>query len=77
MGKLKDLHKLGELLRTEFEDVFTPDDVELPNSFKDSVKELGGYKYDYQRYLVHIYSDDLHGYIPNQWFIIASFFVDL
>lgn len=76
MGKLKDLHKLGELLRTEFEDVFTPDDVELPNSFKDSVKELGGYKYDYQRYLVHIYSDDLHGYIPNQWFIIASFFVD-
>lgn len=76
MDTLLDLHELGKTLQTKFESVFTPDDVELPSSFKDSVKELGGYKYDYKNYLVHIYSDELNGYIPNQWFIIASFFVD-
>lgn len=76
MGILKNLHELGKTLQTEFESVFLPDDVELPSSFKESIKELGGYKYDYKNYLVHIYSNDLNGYIPNQWFIIASFFVD-
>ncbi len=76
MNKLKDLQKLGQDLKTEFESIFIPDDIELPSSFKDTVKELGGYKFDYKNYLVHIYSNDLNGYIPNQWFIIASFFVD-
>jgi hypothetical protein len=76
MGTLINLHELGQKLQDEFESVFLPDDVELPDSFKSSVNELGGYKYDYQRFLVHIYSEDLNGYIPNQWFIIASFFVD-
>ena len=76
MGTLINLHNLGKTLQNEFESVFQPKDVELPDSFKEAVKELGGYKYDYQKYLVHIYSEDLNGYIPNQWFIIASFFVD-
>lgn len=76
MGTLINLHELGQKLQDEFESVFLPDDVELPDSFKSSVNELGGYKYDYQRFLVHIYSEDLNGYIPNQWFIIASFFVE-
>lgn len=76
MGKLINLHELGKTLQEEFERVFSPADVELPYSFKNEVKELGGYKYEYKKYLVHIYSHDLNGYIPNQWFIIASFFVD-
>jgi len=76
MANLKDLHELGKQLRGEFEKVFVPEDVELPISFKESVKEIGDYKYDYKKYLVHIYSEQLNGYIPNQWFIIASFFVD-
>lgn len=76
MANLKDLHELGKQLRDDFEKVFVPEDVELPMSFKESVTELGDYKYDYKKYLVHIYSEQLNGYIPNQWFIIASFFVD-
>ena len=76
MANLKDLHELGKQLRSEFEEVFVPEDVELPISFKESVTQLGDYKYDYKKYLVHIYSEQLNGYIPNQWFIIASFFVD-
>lgn len=76
MDNLKDLHQLGEKLREDFEKVFVPEDIELPSSFKHSVTELGDYKYDYKKFLVHIYSDQLNGYIPNQWFIIASFFVD-
>ena len=76
MGTLINLHELGQKLQGEFESVFLPNDVKLPESFKNSVKELGEYKFDYKNYLVHIYSSDLNGYIPNQWFIIASFFVD-
>lgn len=76
MGKLRNLKKLGEELQLNFEKVFKPNDIELPNSFKNSVKELNGYKYDYKKYLVHIYSENLNGYIPNLWFVIASFFVD-
>lgn len=73
---LKDLNKLGIELQTKFINSFTPQDIVLPNSFKETVKELGGYKYNYKKYSVHISSDILDGYIPNQWFIIASYFVD-
>lgn len=76
MSSLNNLHDLGKKLQKEFESYFLPNDVILPESFKNSVKELGGYKYEYKKYLVHIHSDELNGYIPNQWFIIASFFVD-
>ena len=77
MGTLINLHNLGKTLQNEFESVFQPKDVELPDSFKEAVKELGGYKYDYQKYLVHIYSEDLNGYIPNQWFINSSLKFDI
>lgn len=73
---LKDLNKFGIELQTKFVNNFTPQDIVLPDTFKDKVKELGGYKYNYKKYSVHISSDVLDGYIPNQWFIIASFFVD-
>ena len=76
MSTLVNLHTLGIKLQSDFELSFTSDDIELPISFKDSIKELGGYKYEYKQCLVHIHSDNLNGYIPNQWFVIASFFVD-
>lgn len=73
---LKDLNKLGIELQSKFVNNFTPQDIVLPDSFKEKVKELGGYKYNYKKYSVHISSDVLDGYIPNQWFIIASYFVN-
>ena len=52
MGTLINLHKLGKTLQNEFESVFQPKDVELPDSFKEAVKELGGYKYEDRKSVV-------------------------
>lgn len=74
--ELQNLHELGIRLQNNFRSQFTPDDIELPEGFKNAITEYGGYHFSYKKYMVHLTSDKLEGYIPNAWFYIASFFVE-
>lgn len=74
--ELRNLNDLAAQLQTQFAQGFVADDVELPEYFKQNVKGYGDYKFSYRKYMVHLKSSALDGYIPNAWFFIASFFVD-
>ena len=74
--KLRNLNELGISLQQRFLRDFVVADYILPDLFKKEVQELGEYKFQYTNYLVHISSTDLDGYIPNVWFVIASYFTE-
>lgn len=74
--ELRNLKKLAEQLQDDFKARFLAEDIELPLAFKKNVEGYGDYRFEYKRYMVHIKSSTLDGYIPNVWFFIASYFVD-
>ena len=74
--ELRNLNELGISLQQRFQRDFVVADYILPDLFKKEVLELGEYKFQYTNYLVHISSTDLDGYIPNVWFVIASYFTE-
>ena len=74
--ELRNLNELGISLQQRFQRDFVVADYILPDLFKKEVQELGEYKFQYTNYLVHISSTDLDGYIPNVWFVIASYFTE-
>lgn len=57
-------------------------DFELPQLFKDKVKEINSNSIKYNSYSAVIETKGsqngiLNIYMPNQWFFVASYFTDL
>lgn len=74
--ELQDLNVLAQKLQSQFKSGFNADDIELPKPFINTVKGFGDYSFSYKKHMVHMTSTTLDGYIPNAWFVIASYFVD-
>lgn len=74
--ELQNLNELAHKLQSQFMSNFKADDILLPENFKQRVKGNGEYTFSYKKYMVHMNSVSLNGYIPNSWFVIASYFVE-
>lgn len=75
MGELQDLGKLAIDLVNEYQTMYNGKEIELPNDFKNQVKEIFGNSVVYQKYTAIVSTaSGLNIYLPNHWFYIASFF---
>lgn len=73
---LPDLFIIKGNLISDFETRFQPKEVELPKEFISLVTSIGTSQISYQKYTAIVSSGDQKTYLPNQWFIIASFFAE-
>lgn len=81
MDELRDLYKVALLASSRYS-VYNGQDFELPQLFKDNVKEINSNSIVYNRYSAIIetkgyQNGTLNIYMPNQWFFVASYFTDL
>lgn len=81
MEELRDLNQMAELAIARFSE-YDGLDIELPQLFKDNVREIHSSSIKYNRYSAVIetkgyQNGTLNIYMPNQWFFIASYFTDL
>jgi len=74
--ELQNLNELAQRLQSRYLSNFKADDILLPENFKKIVRGNGEYTFLYKKYMVHMNSTSLNGYIPNSWFVIASYFVE-
>lgn len=81
MEELRDLNQMAKAASDRIS-VYDGLDFELPQLFKDNVKEINSNSIKYNRYSAVIetkgyQNGTLNIYMPNQWFFVASFFTDL
>lgn len=77
MEKLLDLGKLANDLVNEYQSLYDGKEIELPNEFKSTVKDIFGSSISYQKYTATVLSPNgLKIYLSNHWFYIASFFTE-
>ena len=79
MEELIDLQKLANKLAEEYQNLYTGEEIELPNEFKNKVNQIDNNSITYQQYSAVVSTKGvqkgvLNIYLPNQWFYIASFF---
>lgn len=78
---LKNLHSVLELAKSRYQSEYIPQDVVLSPEFKEvfsrSLLKATSNRIDYLQYTSVLYNKNKQIiYIPNQWFVIASYFVD-
>ena len=81
METLKNLNEMA-FMATCCYNVYDGHDFELSDQFKESVQEINNCKISYNRFSAVIETKGtqngvLNIYMPNQWFVVASFFTDL
>ncbi len=76
MESLRDLKELVAEAKARFAQ-YEGFDFILPEEFKDSVSEINSGTVTYYKYSAVVESSgDLHIWMPNQWFFIASYFTE-
>ena len=78
---LKNLHSVLELAKHRYKSEYIPQDVELTTEFQESfsrvTEEVTTTTIEYLKHTSILRNKyDQVTYIPNQWFVIASYFVD-
>lgn len=81
MEELRDLNLMANNASSRFS-IYNGIDFELPQVFKDTVKEINSNTISYNRFSAVIetkgyQNGTLNIYMPNQWFYVASYFTDL
>ena len=81
MEELRNLSLMAQETIKRFSD-YEGHDFELPQIFKDNVKEINSNSIIYNKYSAVIetkgyQNGTLNIYMPNQWFYVASYFTDL
>ena len=79
MDTLLNLKDLANDLVKKYQSLFTGEEIQLPNEFKQRVKSIYSNSIEYQKYSAIVSTKGvqkgvLNIYLPNQWFYIASFF---
>lgn len=79
MNELSDLRILANKMVERYKNLYSGNDIELPNEFKKNVHEIWGDEIKYNRFsaIVTTKRENLNIYLPNQWFYIAAFFTEL
>ena len=79
MNELSDLRILANKMVERYKNLYSGNDIELPNDFKKNVHEIWGDEIKYNRFsaIVTTKRENLNIYLPNQWFYIAAFFTEL
>ncbi len=79
MNELSDLRILANKMVERYKNLYSGNDIELPNVFKKNVHEIWGDEIKYNRFsaIVTTKRENLNIYLPNQWFYIAAFFTEL
>lgn len=78
---LKNLHSVLELAKSRYKSEYIPQDIVLTAQFKEKFSrcllKTTSNKIDFLQYTSILYNKNQQIiYIPNQWFVIASYFVD-
>lgn len=81
MDTLLNLQDLANDLVKKYQSLFTGEEIQLPNEFKQRVKSIYSNSIEYQKYSAIVSTKGvqkgvLNIYLPNQWFYIASFFTE-
>ena len=81
MEELIDLQELANKLIEDYQNLYTGEEIELPNEFKNKVNQIDNNSITYQQYSAVVSTKGvqkgvLNIYLPNQWFYIASYFTD-
>ena len=79
MNELSDLRILANGMAERYKNLYSGNDIELPNEFKKNVNDIWGDEIKYNRFsaIVTTKRENLNIYLPNQWFYIAAFFTEL
>ncbi len=79
MNELSDLRILANKMVERYKNLYSGNDIELPNEFKKNVHEIWGDEIKYNRFsaIITTKRENLNIYLPNQWFYIAAFFTEL